>query len=616
MQPPGSSPHHLILVADPQLIDPHTYPDRPWPLDDLTLLITDNYLRRVYTRLQSRLQPDSLFFLGDLFDGGREWKTATGDFADSKWSRENRPRLEKQYVKMWRKHYGEQFWLDEFARFGDIFFENWKLGGDKPGPWQRGRKLVASLPGNHDLGFGNEIKLPVRDRFYAHFGEGNRVDVVGNHSIVSVDTVSLSAGSSDTLNPADFKPIFNPIDNFLRDVQHTKRRAVERELRFWRGETEELTFKHAVEDADTADVDDLPSLKEAADANAELPTILLTHVPLYREPGTPCGPLRERWPPTPKPPGQTEPVEPDHRNAIPVSRGYQYQNVLSEEDSVRLIKTIGNVVQVFSGDDHDYCEVTHSERKQNAAEITVKSLNMAMGVNYPGFVMASLYNPVDAHGNPLPGAPAQTLQTHLCLLPDQVATFIYYAIFAGVTLVAIAVRAILVPVLNLTPFSVSAAAAAAAEQNGKSTTAAASSSSLLPLYDKAKQEDDGTYDMQSTSASSGSSNYLASRLNDVSRTRSSSLTSNNGVLAPGRAPSPRGGSRSKQPHIKKPGPRIDIYKDEIYRYGESVPRSGWRGLSARSVKMTVRLVFREMWACTWRVTWLSVLLWAYLTYKG
>ncbi|KAL2755801.1 hypothetical protein ACRALDRAFT_1082099 [Sodiomyces alcalophilus JCM 7366] len=603
--PSGSSPHHLILIADPQLIDPHTYPDRPWPLDDLTLLITDNYLRRVYTRLQSRLRPDSVFFLGDLFDGGREWKTATGDFTDSRWSREHRPRLEKQYVKMWRKNYGEQFWLDEYARFGDIFFENWKLGGDKPGPWQRGRKLVASLPGNHDLGFGNEIKLPVRDRFYAHFGEGNRVDVVGNHSIVSVDTVSLSAGSSDTLRPADFKPIFSPIDEFLRDVSHAKRRAVERELRFWRGEPEGPAFKHAVEDAETADVDHLPSLKEAADANSELPTILLTHVPLYREPGTPCGPLRERWPPTPPPPGQTDPVEPDHRNAIPISKGYQYQNVLSEEDSVRLVKSIGNVVQVFSGDDHDYCEVIHSERKQNAAEITVKALNMAMGVSHPGFVMVSLYNPVDGHGNPLPGAPDRTMQTHLCVLPDQIATFIYYAIFVGVTLAVIAVRAILVPVLNLTPFSLSA------EQNSNSNSkpTTSSPSSLLPMYDKAKQEDDGTYDMQSTSASSGSSNYLASRLNDVSRTRSSSLTSNSGVLAPGRPP-------SKLHHSSKRSvPRIDMYKDELHRYEDKKPRWVWRRLSARSMR-SIRLVFREMWACIWRVTWLSVLLWVYLTYKG
>ncbi|ROT34984.1 cell division control protein [Sodiomyces alkalinus F11] len=625
--PSGSSPHRLILIADPQLIDPHTYPDRPWPLDDLTLLITDNYLRRAYTRLQSRLRPDSVFFLGDLFDGGREWKTATGDFADSKWSREHRPRLEKQYVKMWQKRYGEGFWLDEYARFGDIFFDNWKLGGDKPGPWQRGRKLVASLPGNHDLGFGNEIKLPVRDRFYAYFGEGNRVDVVGNHTVVSVDTVSLSAGSSDTLHPADFKPIFDPIDGFLRDVSHVKQRAVERELRFWRGETEELAFPHAVEDAETADVNHLPSLKGAADANAELPTILLTHVPLYREPGTPCGPLRERWPPAPQPPGQTDTVEPDHRNAIPIAKGYQYQNVLSEEDSVRLVKTVGNVVQVFSGDDHDYCEVTHSERKKNAPEITVKTLNMAMGVAHPGFVMVSLYNPVDGHGSPLPGAPARTLQTHLCVLPDQISTFMNYAIFVGLTIAAIAVRAILVPVLNLTPFSLAAAGqinnnitttTTTTTNNNNNPMKAPPSSSLLPLYDKAKQEDDGTYDMQPTSASSGSSKYLASRFSDVSRTRSSSLTSNNGVPPPGRASLP-GGGRSKHHHPhqgKKLGPRIDIYKDELYRYGDHKPRFPWRGVSTRSTKTSIRLVLTEVVACTWRVAWLSVLLWAYLTYKG
>ena len=74
LQPKDAKPHHLVFVADPQLIDPHSYPGRPWPLNPLTVLITDNYLKRGYGAMQHRLHPDSVFFLGDLFDGGREWK--------------------------------------------------------------------------------------------------------------------------------------------------------------------------------------------------------------------------------------------------------------------------------------------------------------------------------------------------------------------------------------------------------------------------------------------------------------------------------------------------------------------------------------------------------------
>src|ERR1700733_8612442 len=84
-QPKDATPHHLVFLADPQLIDPHSYPGRPWPLDKFTMLHTDNYLKRSYISLQKKLHPDTIFFLGDLFDGGREWRTAHGNTDDPLW---------------------------------------------------------------------------------------------------------------------------------------------------------------------------------------------------------------------------------------------------------------------------------------------------------------------------------------------------------------------------------------------------------------------------------------------------------------------------------------------------------------------------------------------------
>ncbi|KAM0335425.1 hypothetical protein ACHAQA_000471 [Verticillium albo-atrum] len=590
--PAGSTPHHLIFVADPQLIDPHSYPDRAWPLSELTVLITDNYLRKGYRQLRNQLQPDSVFFLGDLFDGGREWKTAVGDFSEPRWAAGHRPKSERKHVKAWNKKYGEGFWLKEYARFSDMFIKDWNTGGEQPGAWQRGRKLVAGLPGNHDLGFGDEIKIPVRDRFSAFFGDGNRVDVIGNHTIVSVDSVSLSAGSSDLVSRVDLKAIYEPTDIFLQNVKSMKQKAVEKELRFWRGEVGEVAFKHEVEDIAHPNLKNVPHLNPDK-ANSDFPTILLSHVPLYRDPGTPCGPLREHWPPLPKPAGQTEPVKPDHRNAISVSRGYQYQNVLSEEDSVKLVKSIGNVVHAFSGDDHDYCEVVHSNSKDNVREITVKSLSMAMGVPTPAFVMVSLFNPVDGHGKPLPGSPEQTLQTHLCHLPNQISTFIKYAIFGVICLAAIIVRAVLMPIMGFTPFTL------AADQSP--------GSGLLPTY-KDKVEDDGPYSHNSTSATSGSSQYRASRL------RSSSLTSNGAA---------RAGSAGRHKHhgkkwgwAEKSGPRIDIYRADPYDSGKSRSLgSTWRAATARP-RTSFGLMVREVLSCTWRVAWLTVLFWAYLAHTG
>ncbi|KAH6687811.1 cell division control protein [Plectosphaerella plurivora] len=600
--PAGTNPHHLVLVADPQLIDPHSYPDRAWIVNELTVIITDNYLRKGYRELQQQLQPDSVFFLGDLFDGGREWKTAVGEFKDPTWAEGRRPKQERKLLDEWHRKYGENYWLREYARFGAMFIDTWLLGGGGAGAWQRGRKLVASLPGNHDLGFGDEVKVSVRDRFSAYFGDVNRVDVVGNHTIVSVDSVSMSAGSSDMVGRVDLKPIYQPTDEFLQGVKTTKRRAVERELRFWKGEPEELSQRHEVEDITKANVDNLPSLKSDDTKIADFPTILLTHVPLYRAPGTPCGPKREHWPPLPRPAGQKEPVIPDHRNAISVSKGYQYQNVLSEDDSVKLVKSIGNVKHVFSGDDHDYCEVVHSDSKENVREITVKSMSMAMGVPTPGFVMVSLYNPVDEHGQPLPGAPAQTMQTHLCLLPNQLGTFIKYAAFIVVCIAAIVLRAVLMPILGLTPFTLSA------------DPTAAPLTSLLPSYKDKKDEEGGSVHYPPSSASSGSSKHLGSRLSS-SRARSGSLSVDDGGPPP-RTPSHGRKSRhgGKWGWGDNRGPRIDIYRDDgLYDGGKS--RSVWRS-SGRARSGSLSLILREILACTWRVVWMVVLFFVYLARSG
>ncbi|KAK8072566.1 hypothetical protein PG996_005914 [Apiospora saccharicola] len=577
--PKGATPHRLVFVADPQIIDPKSYPGRPWPANPLTMRITDNYMSRSFIQLQKVLQPDTVIFLGDLFDGGREWKTARGDFSDPEWATRH-PAGERQYVKQWNKWYGQDYWLREYGRFGDIFYKNWPAGGHEPGPGQRGRKVISSLPGNHDLGFGAEVKVPVRERFGAFFGEPNRVDVMGNHTFVSVDTVSLSADTSLMKDKVDLSPIYGPVNEFLDGVKAAKRRAAAKELRFWRGEVEEIPFAHKVEELKDADVKNLPTLDRGEDG-PDFPTILLTHVPLYRAPGTPCGPMREHWPPQKPPKGQTTPVVPDHRNAISVSNGFQYQNVLNEEDSVKLVKSVGNVVQVFSGDDHDYCELVHSEQKDNVREITVKSISMAMGVPTPAFQMLSLWNPIDENGRPLPGAGKATFQTHMCLLPKQISTYTTYSALGILTIVILAVRAALVPILGLQQFALNPA------QQANGTV-------LPPFKDK--------------SSGTPTSKLLSSR----TRGRIPSISSPNGIA--------RSNSRSKVAGGAQ-WPRIEIRRDPSNDgktggpgggYWRAAPRPRWQS----TIQSRASLVWREVWTTSWRVIWMAVGFYAYLMYKG
>lgn len=392
---------------------------------------TDQYLRRSFSLIQRNFGPDSVLFLGDLFDGGREWATGTTSSPDERY-----------------RKYKDSFWKKEYSRFGRIFSDQFKEG-DALSRDPLGRRMIASLPGNHDLGFGSGIQIPVRDRFQTFFGKGNRVDVLGNHTFVSVDTVSLSAmdqpdpqtgstgaGSGDGKSPNE--AIWKEAEEFLDQMNLHRAKAETHELKSLRSQTEGYQFNHAAVEINEPSHGQLPQSETVG-----LPAILLTHVPLYRKAATPCGPYREHYPPS----SSDEELQEDEQNSLKIGGGYQYQNVLTQTISNDLVSKVGsNLVHVYSGDDHDYCEVVHREFSGSPKEITVKSLSWAMGVRRPGFVLTSLWNPIDpATGKSLENV-SPTLQNHLCLLPDQLSIFIYYGLTLALTLVILLARAVVVTI--------------------------------------------------------------------------------------------------------------------------------------------------------------------------
>ncbi|KAF2217398.1 hypothetical protein CERZMDRAFT_30825, partial [Cercospora zeae-maydis SCOH1-5] len=325
-----AQPHRSVFVADPQLVDPHTYPGRPWPLSSLTEFYTDLYMQRNFKLINQELDPDSIVFLGDLLDGGREWSTERARSLNTD-----------------QRQYKQQQWDAEYDRFARIFLTEEQL---YPGVNRSFRILKASLPGNHDLGFGSGVQVTVRDRFESHFGEANTIYVLGNHTFVSLDTPSLSA-----------------YDEF----------------------------------------------------------------------------------------------------AIPLSAGYQYQNVLTPSLTSIIGKKVsaaGDMVHIFSGDDHDYCDVDHrfnvgryndDTKKEHVVmrtvrEVTVKSFSWAMGVRKPAFLLVSLWNPVDEQGRHVGecmggvDGVCKTVQTELCLLPDQLSVFISYAQLLGLTIIVLFVRSVVI----------------------------------------------------------------------------------------------------------------------------------------------------------------------------
>lgn len=469
-QPVQASPHHVLLVADPQLVDPHTYPDRPWPLSSLTILYTDKYLERSYRIIQETLRPDATLFLGDLFDGGREW-------GDMKYASP-----EERY-----RQYGKQFWLKEYIRFSNMFLRQWPYGQTASRGEPDGRRIIASVPGNHDLGFAQGISPIVKKRFDAYFGPLNRVDMIGNHSVVSLDTVSLSAmdqvdpvtgssGAGDgTAVATKAKKIWKPVEDFLLDASTTRSRAIRNMCRFNLGwddpssgqlfpsdiksfpsphketddkgpsgqyemesslETKKASFRDHRQDFTRRSEPETRSPEPKSLSSSGLPTIVLSHVPLYRAAGTNCGPSRERG------------------TAIPLQAGYQYQNVLTPLISQDIMTHLHEeVTMIYSGDDHDYCEIEHNEFTGRPREITVKSMSWAMGIRIPGVQLVSLWNPIDCEsimrGEEI-STPRDTIQNHLCLLPDQLGIFLRYVQAMGLTLFVITISAIRYKPNNIT----------------------------------------------------------------------------------------------------------------------------------------------------------------------
>ncbi|EXJ88376.1 hypothetical protein A1O1_05306 [Capronia coronata CBS 617.96] len=426
--PAHAQPHHVLIVADPQLVDPHTYPGRPWPLSSLTVLYTDLYLQRAYRYLQEYLLPDATLFLGDLFDGGREWGTAESSSP------------ERRYEK-----YGSDFWLQEYLRFSNIFFTSWLKYPSATTAEPAGRRILASLPGNHDMGFAAGIQAPVKERFDAYFGPLNRIDIIGNHSFVHLDTLSLSAmdqvdpetgssGAGDGSAAATASSnIWKPVEEFLSEAKTTRAKAIQHtcETRFdWKDPNQHF-FAPSVERAATSDPADpgSPSRSASLVSSSQFPTIVLSHVPLYRSGTTSCGPMRERG------------------SAIPLQAGYQYQNVLTPLISQDIVKhlTAEEIAMIYSGDDHDYCEIEHNEFTGRIKEITVKSVSWAMGIRVPGVQLVSLWNPVDVDkvmsGTTSLSTPRDTVQNHLCLLPDQLSIFIRYGQMLALTIILLLVHA-------------------------------------------------------------------------------------------------------------------------------------------------------------------------------
>ncbi|KAF8530532.1 Metallo-dependent phosphatase-like protein [Hysterangium stoloniferum] len=343
LQNASLSSTHILLIADPQVLDHNSYPGRPAWLQTVTQYVVDLNLRKSWNAISSRFHPQMAIFLGDMMDNGRS-------IVDE--------REYNAYV----------------TRFKTMF----KFPKSTPSYF---------LPGNHDIGLGPSANLTMKSlayqRFKTHFGALNQNFKVGNYTtFLLIDAPGL-------------------VDEFS---------YAQSNFHDWR----EVTG---------GSIEYLLSFIEQRPPG---PVILFTHIPLHRtniELGK-CGSLREK------------------SDTIHPGRGAGYENLLPHPISAFILDKLRPSI-VFSGDDHDYCDYTHTmSNGRSVREVTVPSISMAMGVRRPGFQLLAVATPqsISEGHNGDNILSAGLITDTLCHLPDQIGIYIYrYAAFGILTVLAILV---------------------------------------------------------------------------------------------------------------------------------------------------------------------------------
>ena len=238
----------LVIIADPQITDAYSYSNNGPLVTWLAELYSDVFMKRAFRQgIASKMSKSShhVLFLGDLFDGGREWFDENGiELAE--------------YER-------------DFNRFNDIFLSHLPTPED-------GQKKLFFVAGNHDIGAGTGISPDAvatwkRDFYhnldysistYIDLGEDQGVALI-DYVIVNTLIFANKAKSNDNDDNDDNKDELQP--------QHNNHHHHDELIAY---ETREFMSKYS----------------RASEAASE--KILFSHIPLFREAGTACSKDRKQ----------------------------------------------------------------------------------------------------------------------------------------------------------------------------------------------------------------------------------------------------------------------------------------------------------------------------------
>ncbi|KAG0196103.1 hypothetical protein BGX33_002085, partial [Mortierella sp. NVP41] len=397
--------YRMAIIADPQLTDWMSYHQSGLVLA-LVEMYTDIFMKRSFRRLHASLRPDAVLFLGDLNDGGRITNDDTfeknkGRFLE--WVFSTRSSAWNQQPIVTDAVAGEEDVVNSNARKRkrqELTKEEKVKNVDIPGHYRQ--RVEAPLDANE--------RESIR-----RAGKSLRLYVAGNHDVGFGDTLIQSS-------MARYKQVFGSVNYEVKVGNHSlvvlDTLALSSQVPAIRDESQQF-LDHIKQESPT------------------LPRILFTHVPLYRLDTTYCGKERET------------------RQPIMDRKGDQYQNMVSNPLSREILEGI-QPDMVFSGDDHDWCEVAHPTMHGNLApEVTLRTFSFAQGIQQPAFAMMSLFNPDLKAKNIHPVVPTAqglpvsndmitgsverpsgdtTFMYDECMLPNQMMIYLCYGVLLAVSL--------------------------------------------------------------------------------------------------------------------------------------------------------------------------------------
>jgi hypothetical protein len=411
----------LTLLADPQIVDRFSYSHTqtlPFGLSRITYAIVrwaaDTYIRKSYSAVvqtSGRARSNAVIWLGDLLDGGRRpWDDTSATREQHSYVRHVRrfqslcpERLPTVYVPgnhdvripithdqglAAETRQGQRRWLRSWGTSYDRRSSTWLWSIGRRGRRgdSRAVRLNAGATASNSGPYteiaadkGRDFDLTINAKFNIMLDEAS---AFATHEILLIDALEL-AGMIAATDAASSSP--------LREVESSDT---------W--QQARRRFAKTVE-----------FVERAADKRATPSTVrvLISHIPLWRAPDTPCTYDRSNE--------FEEPVSVLdagwHRETAGqieqgVDRYATYQNTLSRPVSEWLLRSLKPDL-IFSGDNHDHCHVRHTYVDHHAHELTLKAFSMTGGVHRPGYARLSLTT--DGRTSAVQATP--------CALPDQVA---------------------------------------------------------------------------------------------------------------------------------------------------------------------------------------------------